>query len=184
MPTLQVGKRQWERVLDMVGKIRGLNMEVCTTLGMLTPEQAAQLRSAGLTAYNHNLDTSPEYYPKVTSSRKYQVHPSAVLWCPALQSVLPDLPLNCHLVVQHDHNGLLHVCFWMTASLCGLLAGHEHGVYDTAVLQDVTYNSQVCGMPIGLCITSYRQLLPVYTYLPCSLQPPLPTHSCTRTLSY
>ncbi len=70
---VQVGKRQWERVLDMVGKIRGLNMEVCTTLGMLTPEQAAQLRTAGLTAYNHNLDTSPEYYPKVTSSRKYQV---------------------------------------------------------------------------------------------------------------
>lgn len=57
----------------MVGKIRGLNMEVCTTLGMLTPEQAQQLRTAGLTAYNHNLDTSPEYYPKVTSSRKYQV---------------------------------------------------------------------------------------------------------------
>ena len=72
----QVGKRQWERVLDMVGKIRGLNMEVCTTLGMLTSEQAAQLRTAGLTAYNHNLDTSPEFYPKVTSSRKYQVHPS------------------------------------------------------------------------------------------------------------
>ena len=79
---LQVGKRQWERVLDMVGKIRGLNMEVCTTLGMLTPEQAAQLRTAGLTAYNHNLDTSPEYYPKVTSSRKYQVHPSVYLFIP------------------------------------------------------------------------------------------------------
>lgn len=76
LPILQVGKRQWERVLDMVGKIRGLNMEVCTTLGMLTPEQAAQLRTAGLTAYNHNLDTSPEYYPKVTSSRKYQVDSS------------------------------------------------------------------------------------------------------------
>ena len=70
---MQVGQRQWERVLDMVGKIRGMNMEVCTTLGMLTPQQAAQLRTAGLTAYNHNLDTSPEYYPKVTSSRKYQV---------------------------------------------------------------------------------------------------------------
>ena len=40
-------------------RIRGLGMEVCTTLGMLTPEQAAQLRQAGLTAYNHNLDTSP-----------------------------------------------------------------------------------------------------------------------------
>ena len=79
---LQVGKRQWERVLDMVAKIRGLNMEVCTTLGMLTPEQAAQLRTAGLTAYNHNLDTSPEYYPKVTSSRKYQVRPSICLFVP------------------------------------------------------------------------------------------------------
>ena len=47
-------------------------MEVCATLGMLTAEQAKQLRDAGLTAYNHNLDTSPEYYPKVTSSRKYE----------------------------------------------------------------------------------------------------------------
>ena len=48
-------------------------LQVCTTLGMLTPEQAKQLREAGLTAYNHNLDTSPEYYSKITSSRKYEV---------------------------------------------------------------------------------------------------------------
>ncbi|CAK0739029.1 hypothetical protein CVIRNUC_001127 [Coccomyxa viridis] len=68
----QVGKGQWNRVLDMVSRIRGLGMEVCTTLGMLTPEQAKQLREAGLTAYNHNLDTSPEYYSKITSSRKYE----------------------------------------------------------------------------------------------------------------
>ncbi|BDA48611.1 Biotin synthase [Coccomyxa sp. Obi] len=68
----QVGKGQWERVLEMVARIRGLGMEVCTTLGMLTPEQAKQLREAGLTAYNHNLDTSPEYYGKITSSRKYE----------------------------------------------------------------------------------------------------------------
>ena len=61
----QVGERQWQRVLDMVSKIRGLGMEVCTTLGMLNPEQAGQLREAGLTAYNHNLDTSPEFYEKV-----------------------------------------------------------------------------------------------------------------------
>lgn len=87
---LQVGKRQWERVLDMVAKIRGLNMEVCTTLGMLTPEQAAQLRTAGLTAYNHNLDTSPEYYPKVTSSRKYQVRLFVCLF-------VPQLMLSCHV---------------------------------------------------------------------------------------
>lgn len=68
----QVGARQWERVLEMVRSIRGMGMEVCTTLGMLTPEQAQQLRQAGLTAYNHNLDTSPEFYGQVTTSRKYE----------------------------------------------------------------------------------------------------------------
>lgn len=67
----QVGKGQWARVLEMVRKVRALDMEVCTTLGMLTPEQAAELREAGLTAYNHNLDTSREYYSQVTSTRKY-----------------------------------------------------------------------------------------------------------------
>lgn len=48
-----------------------MDMEVCTTLGMLSPEQAQQLKQAGLTAYNHNLDTSREYYPKVVTTRKY-----------------------------------------------------------------------------------------------------------------
>ena len=50
----------------MVREIRGMGMEVCTTLGMLTPEEAKQLKEAGLTAYNHNLDTSREYYPEVS----------------------------------------------------------------------------------------------------------------------
>lgn len=45
-------------------------VQVCTTLGMLTPEQARELREAGLTAYNHNLDTSPEYYGQITTTRK------------------------------------------------------------------------------------------------------------------
>ena len=45
---------------------------MCTTLGMLTPEQAAELRQAGLSAYNHNLDTSPEYYSRITTTRKYE----------------------------------------------------------------------------------------------------------------
>jgi biotin synthase len=49
----------------MVSEIRGMGMEVCTTLGMLTPEEAKQLKEAGLTAYNHNLDTSREFYPEV-----------------------------------------------------------------------------------------------------------------------
>jgi biotin synthase len=55
----------------MVSKIRALGMEVCTTLGMLTPDQAKALRLAGLTAYNHNLDTSPEFYGKITTTRRY-----------------------------------------------------------------------------------------------------------------
>ncbi|GAA5821252.1 hypothetical protein JCM11251_004536 [Rhodosporidiobolus azoricus] len=64
-------KRGFERILKMVEGVRALDMEVCTTLGMLTPEQAARLKEAGLTAYNHNLDTSREYYPKVITTRKF-----------------------------------------------------------------------------------------------------------------
>jgi len=67
----QVGPKQFDRVLDMVSKVRSMGMEVCTTLGMLTKEQADQLKVAGLSCYNHNLDTSPEFYPKITSSRNY-----------------------------------------------------------------------------------------------------------------
>lgn len=58
-------KTHFKRILDMVSEIRGMGMEVCTTLGMLDAEQARQLKEAGLTAYNHNLDTSREFYPKV-----------------------------------------------------------------------------------------------------------------------
>ncbi|KAG1755023.1 biotin synthase [Suillus paluster] len=64
-------KRGFERILQMVREVRGMGMEVCTTLGMLTPEQAKQLKEAGLTAYNHNLDTSREFYPQVITSRSY-----------------------------------------------------------------------------------------------------------------
>lgn len=65
-------KRGFERILTMVREVRGMGMEVCTTLGMLTPEQARRLKEAGLTAYNHNLDTSREYYPKVITTRSYE----------------------------------------------------------------------------------------------------------------
>lgn len=64
-------KRGFERILTMVREVRGMGMEVCTTLGMLSPEQARQLKEAGLTAYNHNLDTSREFYPKVITTRSY-----------------------------------------------------------------------------------------------------------------
>lgn len=64
-------KRGFGRILEMVREIRGMGMEVCTTLGMLTAEQAQQLKEAGLSAYNHNLDTSREYYGQVITSRTY-----------------------------------------------------------------------------------------------------------------
>ena len=61
----------FERVLEMVRVVRGLGMEACCTLGMLTEEQADALAAAGLTAYNHNLDTSPEFYGSIITTRTY-----------------------------------------------------------------------------------------------------------------
>jgi biotin synthase len=62
----------FERVLEVVKKVTDMDMEVCCTLGMLNAEQAKKLKDAGLYAYNHNLDTSPEYYEKIISTRTYQ----------------------------------------------------------------------------------------------------------------
>lgn len=63
--------RDFERVLEMIRAVRSLGLEVCATLGMLTPEQAQALKEAGLTAYNHNLDTSEGYYGQVITTRTY-----------------------------------------------------------------------------------------------------------------
>src|SRR5436190_2205853 len=62
---------QFEQILDMVRAVRDLNMEACVTLGMLTDDQARRLAEAGLTAYNHNLDTSRRHYPNIVSTRTY-----------------------------------------------------------------------------------------------------------------
>ena len=62
---------QFEHVLDMVRVVRDLDMEACVTLGMLTDEQAGKLKEAGLTAYNHNLDTSRRHYPNIVGTRNY-----------------------------------------------------------------------------------------------------------------
>lgn len=61
----------FEKVLQMVSGIRELGLEACATLGMLDDEQAARLAEAGLTAYNHNLDTGADYYEKIISTRSY-----------------------------------------------------------------------------------------------------------------
>ena len=62
----------FDSMLEMVRGVRGLGMEACVTAGMLTDNQANRLADAGLTAYNHNLDTSPEFYPNIITTRTYQ----------------------------------------------------------------------------------------------------------------
>ncbi|MBF0281203.1 MAG: biotin synthase BioB, partial [Zetaproteobacteria bacterium] len=64
--------RAFEMVLEMIQDVRAMGMETCATLGMLTDEQAAKLKSAGLDYYNHNLDTDPEYYKEIISTRTYE----------------------------------------------------------------------------------------------------------------
>ena len=65
------GSRQFQQVLEMVSGVRALGLEACATLGMLDDEQTQDLKEAGLTAYNHNLDTSEEYYGEIITTRTY-----------------------------------------------------------------------------------------------------------------
>ena len=62
----------FERILEIISGVKSLGLETCATLGMLSSEQASQLKEAGLDYYNHNLDTSAEYYDKVITTRTYQ----------------------------------------------------------------------------------------------------------------
>ena len=64
--------KAFDRVCDMVRGVSDMGLEACCTLGMLTETQAVKLKEAGLTAYNHNLDTSEEYYDKIITTRTYQ----------------------------------------------------------------------------------------------------------------
>jgi biotin synthase len=64
--------RDLDQVCEMVSAVKGLGMETCVTLGMLTPAQAVRLHDAGLDFYNHNVDTSPEFYDKIITSRTLQ----------------------------------------------------------------------------------------------------------------
>jgi biotin synthase len=63
--------RDFDRVLEMVKGVNEMGMEVCCTLGMITESQAEKLHEAGLYAYNHNVDTSREYYPEIITTRTY-----------------------------------------------------------------------------------------------------------------
>jgi biotin synthase len=152
----QVGKGQWARVLEMVGRIRALDMEVCTTLGMLTPEQAGQLRTAGLTAYNHNLDTSPEFYGQVTTSRKYEdrlatiemVRQAGISVCAGGIIGLGEKTL--------DRVGLLHQL--------ATLPAHPESVPINALVPvkgtPMEGNAIPTGMDVARCVATARILMP------------------------
>jgi biotin synthase len=66
------GTKRFEEVLDIVREVSELGMEVCTTLGELGPDEAKELKQAGVTAYNHNVDTSPEHYPNIVTTHTYE----------------------------------------------------------------------------------------------------------------
>jgi len=65
-------ERDMPHLTDMIKGVKDMGLETCMTLGMLTPEQATQLATAGLDYYNHNLDTSPEFYGNIITTRTYQ----------------------------------------------------------------------------------------------------------------
>ncbi len=69
---LRDGTQRFEKVLDIVSSVSKLGMEVCTTLGELGETEAVKLKQAGVTAYNHNIDTSPEHYPDIVTTHTFQ----------------------------------------------------------------------------------------------------------------
>jgi biotin synthase len=101
--------RGMKNIVDMVKGVRSLGMEACVTLGMVDKEQAQMLKEAGLTAYNHNLDTSREHYPKIISTRSYDerlqtiqnVREAGIHVCSGGILGLGETP-------QTDHVGLIH----------------------------------------------------------------------------
>jgi biotin synthase len=66
------GSEKFERVLEIVREVSQLGMEVCVTLGQIGSVEARKLKAAGVTAYNHNLDTSPEFYSEIVSTHTFQ----------------------------------------------------------------------------------------------------------------
>lgn len=64
--------KEFDSVLEMIRRVNAMGMESCVTLGMLNADQACRLKEAGLKAYNHNLDTSPEYYKEIITTRTYE----------------------------------------------------------------------------------------------------------------
>src|SRR3954466_3230937 len=66
------GTPKFEQVIDTIREVSQLGMEVCVTLGQIGPSEARRLKEAGVTAYNHNIDTSPEFYPEIVTTHTFQ----------------------------------------------------------------------------------------------------------------
>ena len=69
---VRTGTKRFDEVVEIVRDVSALGMEVCVTLGELGPEEALVLKEAGVTAYNHNIDTSPEHYPNIVTTHSFQ----------------------------------------------------------------------------------------------------------------
>ncbi|MDR9435464.1 MAG: biotin synthase BioB [Thiohalophilus sp.] len=104
--------RDLEPVIEMVRAVKELGLETCLTLGMLTESQTQRLREAGLDYYNHNLDTSPEYYGEVITTRTYQDRLDTL---------------------EHVRNAGMHVC-------CGGILGMGESRYDRVRLMQQLAN--------------------------------------------
>ena len=95
-----------DRIIEMIHAVRALGMQTCATLGMLTAEQARKLAAAGLDYYNHNIDTSEEYYGEIISTRRFQDRLDTL---------------------QHVRAAGMHVC-------CGGIIGMGEGLQDRAAM--------------------------------------------------
>jgi biotin synthase len=103
------GQKKFDQVLDIVRNVSRLGMEVCVTLGELGPEEAKALKEAGVTAYNHNIDTSPEHYPNIVTTHTF------------------DDRLN---TIQHVRESAINLC-------CGGILGLGESVEDRLRMLEV-----------------------------------------------
>ncbi len=117
------GTEKFEKVLDIVESVSELGMEVCTTLGELGEVEAQKLKKAGVTAYNHNIDTSPEHYAEIVTSHSFQDR------------------LN---TVRHVQNAGMSVC-------CGGIVGMGESTEDRLKMLEVLsqFNPQPESVPIN-----------------------------------
>lgn len=118
------GTEKFEQVLDIVRDVSTLGMEVCVTLGELGSGEAVKLKQAGVTAYNHNIDTSPEHYPNVVTTHTF------------------DDRLR---TIRHAQDAGMSVC-------CGGILGLGEGVADRLRMLEVlsSFNPQPESVPINM----------------------------------